>query len=166
MAQFELVGWRARDGGEVRVLVKSLYHVCGIVHPTHGMKFLVQSPDEITVLESLPHCMSLCPRLSCGFALSKCILGQSSSGSPLALSGGKFFLTVGLALSYAGHGLTSFSYCLPLLEILLFVNKSFTKLQLYGLVLPLLTKGREPFSGRDGSHVAQVRAEACWALLM
>lgn len=50
MAHFELVGWRAGDGGEVRVLVKSLYHVCEIFQPTHGMT----SPDEITVLGSLP----------------------------------------------------------------------------------------------------------------
>lgn len=83
MSQFELVGWRARDGGEVRVLVKSLYYVCEIFQPTHG----ITSPDEITVLGSLPHRMSSCLSLSCGFALSKCILGQSSFGSPLAMSG-------------------------------------------------------------------------------
>lgn len=104
-------------GGKVKVQIKSLYYVCEVVQPTCGMT----NPDEITVLGSLPCCMSSRLSLSCGFALSKCILGQSSYGSSLAMSGEKKIMSdsVGLVLSYAGHGLTSFSYCLPSLEILL-----------------------------------------------
>lgn len=88
MAYFELVGWRARDGEESQGAVKSLYHVCEIFQPTHGMT----SPDEITALGSLPCCMASCPHLSCGFAISKCILGQSSYGCPSAMSGEKLFV--------------------------------------------------------------------------
>lgn len=115
MAQLELVGWRAREAGKSGCW-SSPCTMCEVVQPTRGMT----SPDEITVLGSLTCCMSSCLSLSCGFALSECILGQSSYGSLLAMSGEKKLSDfVVLALSYAGHGLTSFSSYLPSLEILL-----------------------------------------------
>lgn len=76
------------------------------------MKLLCWSPRHVA-----------CPGSSPGFALSKwkCLpLGQSSSGSPVALPGGKVLPdSVRLALSYVGHGLTFLLYCMPPSQILL-----------------------------------------------
>lgn len=96
--------------------------------------------------------MSSCPGPSCGFALSKCkciLLGQSSSGSPLALARGKVLCPIlsGSHLAMQDMDLLSFrAASLHHKFSCMLCNTLFTRLQLYGLVLLLLTKAGEPFS--------------------